>query len=164
MYDLMVVGFQTDTTRVATFMLDNAGGNRRYTEIGVNDAHHGMSHHRNRKETVEKLQKIDHYLIEQFSYFLAKLDSISDAGGTLLDQSLVLYGSGLSDGNRHQHNDLPIILAGSGGGKIETGRYVTLDSEVPMGNLFLSMLDVLGTPVDSIGDSSGRLKELGVAG
>jgi hypothetical protein len=163
MFDLMVVGFQTDTTRVATFMLDNAGGNRRYTEIGINDAHHGMSHHRNRQETVAKLQKIDHYLIEQFSYFLAKLDAIRDPGGSLLEQSLVLYGSGLSDGNRHQHNDLPIVLAGNGGGKIATGRYVTLDSEVPMGNLFLSMLDVMGTPVDSIGDSSGRLNELGVA-
>jgi hypothetical protein len=161
MYDLMAIGFQTDTTRVATLMLDNAGGNRRYTEIGIKDAHHGMSHHRNRSEPVSKLQRIDHYLVEQFAYFLEKLDSIDDAGGTLLDQSLVLYGSGISDGNRHNHGDLPIILAGSGGGQLKTGRYIVPGGERPMGNLFLSMLDVMGTPAESIGDSSGRLDELG---
>jgi hypothetical protein len=160
MYDLMAIGFQTDTTRVATLMLDNAGGNRRYTEIGIKDAHHGMSHHRNRTEPVSKLQKIDHYLVEQFAYFLEKLDSIQDAGGTLLDQSLVLYGSGISDGNRHNHGDLPIVLAGSGGGQLKTGRYIVPGDERPMGNLFLSMLDVMGTPAESIGDSSGRLDEL----
>jgi len=161
MYDLMVIGFQTDTTRVATLMLDNAGGNRRYTEIGVKDAHHEMSHHRNRPEPVKNLQKIDQYLVEQFAYFLEKLDSVREAGGTLLDQSLVLYGSGISDGNRHDHGNLPIVLAGSGGGQIETGRYIVPQSERPMGNLFLSMLDMMGTPAESIGDSSGRLEELG---
>jgi hypothetical protein len=160
MYDLMAIGFQTDTTRVATLMLDNAGGNRRYTEIGVKDAHHEMSHHRNRRETVEKLQQIDHYLIEQFAYFLEKLESIRDDGGTMLDQSMILYGSGISDGNRHNHGDLPIVLAGSGGGKIETGRYIVTERERPMANLFLSMLDVMNTPADSIGDSTERLAEL----
>jgi hypothetical protein len=160
MYDLMAVGFQTDTMRVATLMVDNAGGNRRYTEIGIKDAHHAMSHHRNRSEPVKNLQKIDHYLVEQFAYFLDKLDAISDGEGTLLDQSMILYGSGISDGNRHDHGDLPIVLAGSGGGQIETGRYVTPKSERPMGNLFLTMLDIMGTPAESIGDSSGRLTEL----
>ena len=160
MYDLMAIGFQTDTTRVATFMLDNAGGNRRYTEIGVKDDHHGMSHHRNRPEPVAKLQKIDHYLVEQFAYFLEKLDSIPDGEGTLLDQSIVLYGSGISDGNRHDHGDLPIVLAGGGGGQVTTGRYIQPKHERPMGNLFLSMLDIMGTPAESIGDSSGRLDEL----
>ncbi|MEM8668913.1 MAG: DUF1552 domain-containing protein [Planctomycetota bacterium] len=160
MYDLMAIGFQTDTTRVATFMLDNAGGNRRYTEIGVKDAHHGMSHHRNRAEPVANLQKIDHYLVEQFAYFLEKLDSIPDGDGTLLDQSIVMYGSGISDGNRHDHGDLPIVLAGSGGGQVETGRYIQPESERPMGNLFLSLLDIMGTPAEAIGDSSGRLDEL----
>lgn len=161
MYDLMVLGFQTDTTRVATFMLDNAGGNRRYTEIGIKDAHHQMSHHRNQVDLVEKLQRIDQYLVEQFAYFLGKLDSVQEGSGTLLDHSMVLYGSGISDGNRHRHEDLPIVLAGGASGQIETGRLIRPEgSEVPMGNLFLSMLDVMGTPVDSIGDSSGRLKEL----
>ena len=161
MYDLIVVGFQSDTTRVATLMLDNAGGARRYTEIGVKEAHHGLSHHRNRKESVEKLRQIDHYLVEQFAYFLGKMEATTDSQGrSLLDDSMVLYGSGISDGNRHKHDDLPLILAGGAGGKIETGRRIRPTSERPMANLFLSMLDAMGTPTESIGDSSGRLTEL----
>ncbi|MEO1524062.1 MAG: DUF1552 domain-containing protein [Planctomycetota bacterium] len=160
MFDLMVVAFQTDTTRVATFMLDNAGGNRRYPEIGVKDSHHGMSHHRNRPDLVGNLEKIDHYLVEQFAYFLDKLDSASDGDATLLDQSMVLYGSGISDGNRHDHGNLPIVLAGGAGGQIETGRLIDAGDECPMANLFLSMLDCMGTPAESIGDSSGRLQRL----
>ncbi|MFG0287160.1 MAG: DUF1552 domain-containing protein [Rhodopirellula sp. JB044] len=160
MFDLMVVGFQTDTTRVATLMLDTAGGNRTYREIGVNDAHHGLSHHRNREDNVSKLQKIDHYLVEQFAYFVEKLESVSDAHGTLLDQSIVLYGSGLGDGNRHTHHDLPIVLAGGGGGRLETGRVMRYQSEQPMANLYLSMLDCMGTPAESMGDSTGLLDGL----
>jgi len=160
MYDLMAIGFQTDTTRVATFMLDNAGGNRSYVDVGVKEAHHGLSHHRNEGETVAKIEKIDRYLVEQFAYFLDKLDSIKEANGTLLDNSMILYGSGLSDGNRHRHDDLPIVLAGGGGGRIRTNRHIVCKEDRPMGNLFLSMLDVLGTPADSIGDSTGRLTEL----
>ncbi|TWU66182.1 DUF1552 domain-containing protein [Crateriforma conspicua] len=162
MFDLMAIGFQTDTTRVATLMLDNAGGNRSYAEIGVKDAHHQLSHHRNREENVSKLRKIDYYLVEQLAYFLDRLDSIPDGDGTLLDQCMVLYGSGLSDGNRHQHDDLPIVLAGSAGGQLETDRYIVTPSERPMANMFLSMLDMMGTPAESIGDSTGRLDELGV--
>lgn len=162
MYDLMVLGFQTDTTRVATMMVDNAGGSRSYTEIGVKEGHHQLSHHRNREDQIEKLSKIDYYLVEQFAYFLKKLDETQESGGSLLDHSMVLYGSGISDGNRHSHGDLPIVLAGGAGGKIPTGRFIQCDSERPMGNLFLSMLDCLGTPAESIGDSSGRLKELSV--
>lgn len=162
MFDIMALAFQTDTTRVATLMLDNAGGSRSYTEVGVKESHHGLSHHRNDEEKVSQIKKIDRYLVEQFAYFLQKLDGIAEGEGTLLDQSLVLYGSGLSDGNRHQHHDLPIVLAGSAGGQLETDRYIVTGDERPMGNLFLSMLDLVGTPVDSIGDSSGRLDELGV--
>lgn len=158
MFDLMVIGFQTDTTRVATLMLDNAGGNQRYTEIGISDSHHGMSHHRNKPELVEKLAKIDHYLIEQYAYFLNKLNETTDAAGSLLDQSMALYGSGLSDGNRHQHHDLPIVMAGNASGQMETGRYIDAGEECPMANLFLTMLDMMGTPVDEIGDSTARLK------
>ncbi|MCS7471528.1 DUF1552 domain-containing protein [Stieleria sp. ICT_E10.1] len=157
MFDLMVLAFQTDTTRVATLMLDNAGGNRRYTEIGVSDGHHGMSHHRDKPDLVENLRKIDRYLVEQYAYFLEKLEATQDAGGSLLDQSMVLYGSGISDGNRHRHEDLPIVLAGSAAGQIETGRYVDAGKECPMANLFLTMLDLMGTPADSIGDSTGRM-------
>ncbi len=160
MYDLMVIGFQTDTTRVATLMLDTAGGSRAYTEIDVKEGHHQLSHHRNQEDQVEKLRKIDHYLVEQFSYFLQKLDATQEAGGTLLDHSMVLYGSGISDGNRHSHGDLPIVLAGGASGQIETGRLIDCSNERPMANLFLSMLDCMGTPAQSIGDSSGRLQEL----
>ncbi len=162
MYDLMVLGFQTDTTRVATFMVDNAGGGRAYSEIGVKEGHHQLSHHRNQEDQVSKLKKIDHYLVEQFAYFLQKLDETQEAGGSLLDHSMVLYGSGISDGNRHSHGDLPIVLAGGANGQYETGRLIDCKEERPMGNLFLSMLDCMGTPAESIGDSSGRLKELGV--
>ncbi len=162
MFDLMVVGFQTDTTRVATLMLDTAGGNRTYGEVGVNDAHHGLSHHRNNQENVTKLQKIDHYLIEQLGYFLEKLDATADGHGTLLDQSMVLYGSGLGDGNRHTHHDLPLVFAGGAGGQIETGRVMRYEHEQPMANLFLSMLDCLGTPAEAMGDSTGLLDGLKV--
>ena len=161
MYDLMVIAFQTDTTRVATFMLDNAGGSRSYTEVGVKSGHHEISHHRNQEANIADLKKIDLYLVEQFAYFLDKLDSVQDGQGTLLDNSLVLYGSGLSDGNRHQHHDLPIVLAGGAGGQIQTDRYIVTKDETPMANLYLSMLDMLGTPAESIGDSSGRLQDLG---
>ncbi|WP_372719476.1 DUF1552 domain-containing protein [Novipirellula sp.] len=161
MYDIMAVGFQTDTTRVATLMLDSAGGSRRYSEIDVKEGHHQLSHHRNQEDQVAQLKKIDRYLVEQFAYFLERLESIKEGEGTLLDQSMVLYGSGISDGNRHRHEDLPIVLAGGAGGQIRTGRYIETKSERPMANLFLSMLDKMGTPAESIGDSSGRLEELG---
>lgn len=157
MYDLMVVAFQTDTTRVATLMVDNAGGNRSYTDIGVKDAHHGLSHHREKTDSVEKIRKIDHYLVEQFAYFVEKLDATSDANGSLLDQSMILYGSGLGDGNRHTHHDLPIVMAGGAGGRIEGGRLLRYASEQPMANLFMSMLDGMSVQVDSIGDSTGPL-------
>ncbi len=160
MLDLMVVGFQTDTTRVATLMFDMAGGNRVYKEVGVDGAHHGMSHHRGKVETVEKLAKVDRYLIEQLAYFLGRLDATTEGEGTLLDNSMVLYGSGIGDGNRHTHDHLPIILAGGGGGAIQTGRYLTSEKQRPMANLFMSMLDVMGTPAESIGDSTGRLEGL----
>ncbi len=162
MYDLMVIGFQTDTTRVATLMLDTAGGSRAYSEIGIKEGHHQLSHHRNREDQVDKLRRIDHYLVEQFAYFLQKLDATPEAGGSLLDHSLVLYGSGISDGNRHSHGDLPIVLAGGASGKVPTGRFIQCADERPMANLFLSMLDCMGTSVESIGDSSGRLQELAV--
>ncbi|QDV14440.1 hypothetical protein CA51_43400 [Rosistilla oblonga] len=160
MSDLMVVAFQTDATRVATFMLDNAGGNRSYPDIGVNDGHHQISHHSNHEGKVANLQKIDAHLAERLAYFLQKLDSVQEAGGTLLDHSMVLYGSGLSDGNRHRHEDLPIVIAGGARGRIKTNRHIELGEETPMANLFMSMLDIVGAPVESIGDSTGRLDQL----
>jgi hypothetical protein len=160
MYDLMVLAFQTDTTRVITFMLANEGSNRTYPMVGVNDGHHEISHHRDDRDKVAKLQKIDHFLVSEFAYFLEKLASIKEGQGTLLDHSMILYGSGISDGNRHRHDDLPIVLAGRGGGTIETGRHVRIERETPLNNLFLSMLDRAGASVDELGDSTGRLCEL----
>lgn len=158
MYDLMVVAFQTDTTRIATLMLDNAGGSRAYKEIDVKDSHHGLSHHRGKTDNVEKLSRIDHYLVEQFAYFVNKLDATHDAGGSLLDQSMILYGSGLGDGNRHTHEDLPIVVAGGAGGRIEGGRLLRFTQEQPMANLYMSMLHAMNVQVDSIGDSTGPLE------
>jgi hypothetical protein len=160
MMDLMVLAFQTDTTRVATFMLDNEGSNRVYAEVDVHEGHHELSHHRNEQQNIEKIKRIDLHLAEQFAYLLNRLDSVSEGERSLLDNSLVLYGSGLSDGNRHLHHDLPIVLAGSGGGQIATDRLIRLSGETPMANLYLSMFDLLGVPVDEFGDATGRLTSL----
>lgn len=160
MYDLLALAFQTDTTRISTFMLANAGSNRSYQMVGVNEGHHELSHHGNDKEKTEKIQKIDQYLIEQFAYFLDKLKSIKEGEGTLLDHSLVLYGSGLGDGNRHTHHDLPLLLAGNASGRIQTGRHIAYPDDTPMNNLFMSLLDYSGAKVEKIGDSSGRLTGL----
>ena len=160
MYDLLVLSFRTDTTRVATFMLGNAGSNKAYSMVGVSGGWHQLSHHRNDGKKVADLQKIDEFHAKQFAYFLGKLKSTKEGNSTLLDNSMILYGSGLSDANRHQHHDLPIVLAGGGGGTIKTGRHVKLSSETPLNNLFLSMLDRAGAKVDRFGDSTGRLREL----
>jgi hypothetical protein len=157
MYDLLVLAFRTDTTRVATFMLANAGSNRSYPMVGVNEGHHQLSHHQNNADKIAKLQKIDQFLVGEFAYFLRQLQAVPEGQGTLLDQCMVLYGSGLSDANRHWHHALPILLAGRGGGTIQTGRHLRMPDETPLNNLFLSMLDRVGADVESIGDSSGRL-------
>ena len=160
MYDLMVLAFRTDSTRVATFMVGNAGSNRAYPMVGVNQGWHSLSHHRNKEDKIKQLQKIDKYHIEQFAYFLDKLKSVREGAGTLLDHSMIAYGSGLGDGNRHTHANLPMLLAGHGGGTIRTGRHIRLKPDAPMNNLFLSLLDRVGAGIKKIGDSSGRLKEL----
>ena len=161
MMDLMVIAFQTDVTRVITLMLGNAGSNRVYKMAGASEGHHSLSHHQKNEDKMNQLKKIDHFLISQYAYLLEKLKSVKEGDGTLLDQSMVLYGSGLGDGNRHSHHDLPVILAGRAGGTIETGRHVKYSSETPMNNLFLSMLDRVDAKVESIGDSTSRLSQLG---
>ncbi len=161
MYDLMALAFQTDTTRIATFMLGNSGSNRTYKTIGVSGGHHQLSHHRDDEKKIEMLQKIDQYMVEQFAYFLKKLKSIKEGDGTLLDHSMIVYGSAISDANRHRHENLPVLFAGRGKGTIETGRHWKLDSEVPMANLFLSMMDRMGVKEERFGDSTGRLPGLG---
>ncbi len=160
MFDLMAVAFQADLTRVMTFMMAREGSNRTYREIGVPEAHHGLTHHRNDPEMMEKVAKINCHHFEQFAYFLRKLKSIQDGDGTLLDQVMIVYGSGLADGNRHTHHDLPVLLAGRGAGAFKTGRHVQYPKETPMNNLFLAMLDRMGVRTEKLGDSNGRLDHL----
>ncbi len=155
MFDLMLVAFQTGTTRVSTLMLGREGSLRAYREIGISDAHHPITHHDGNPELIEKVAQINTYHLEQFAYFLGKLKSTPDGDGTLLDHSLIVYGSGLSDGNRHEHDNLPILLAGKSG-----GRHVTYPAETPMNNLHLALLDRMGVHIESLGDSNGELNVL----
>jgi hypothetical protein len=160
MYDLMLLAFRTDTTRICTFMLANEGSNRSYRHVGVNDGHHELSHHREEREKIEQIKKIDRFLADEFARFVKILKATPEADGCLLDHCMILYGSGLSDGNRHRHDDLPIVLAGRGGGTISGGRHIKLGRETPLNNLFLSMLDRMGASVPSFGDSTGPLTAL----
>ncbi len=161
MMDMIVLAFQTDQTRISTCMFARAGSNRSYGEIEVPDGHHDLSHHGGDKEKLEKIRKINQYHVKQFAYFLERLKSIPEGDGSLLDQCMVVYGSGLSDGNRHNNENLPVLLAGRGGGSVEAGRHIRYPEETPMTNLFLAMLDRIGASVPGMGDSTGRLSGLG---
>jgi hypothetical protein len=152
MFDLMMAAFQTGSTRVATLMLGREGSTRAYREIGISDAHHPVTHHRGNPELMEKVARINAYHVEQFARFLDKLKSTVDGDGALLDHSLIVYGSGLSDGNRHEHDNLPVLLASKSG-----GQHLAYPTGTPMNNLHLTLLDRMGVPVDSLGDSSGEL-------
>lgn len=160
MCDMMVLAFQTDSTRISTMMFANAGSNRSYKQININDGHHELSHHRGDARKLAKIRDINRFHVEQLSYLLQKMKATPDGDGNLLDHSTICYGSGLSDGNRHNNEDLPVLLAGGSSGKIDTGRHLRVESETPMCNLFMSMLDNFGTPVDYIGDSTGRIAGL----
>ena len=160
LFDLATVAFQTDSTRILTFMIGPEGSNRSYPEIGVSDVHHGLSHHRRDQEKIRKISKINRFHIEQFAYFLGKMKSVSDGEGTLLDSSMIVYGSGLSDGNLHTHEDLPVLLAGRAGNTLKPGRHMVYPKKTPLNNLFLSMLDRMGIPTETLGDSTGKLEHL----
>ena len=160
MYDLLALAFQTDTTRVSTFIMAHDGSNRPYPFLGVSEGHHDLSHHGGNEEKKKKIAKINQFHIEQFAYFLQKLKSIREGEGTLLDNCMIVYGSGIADGNAHAHHDLPVLMAGKGGGAFKTGRHIKFEKDTPMTNLYLSMLDNVGVRVDRLGDSSGRLQGL----
>ncbi|MFH5805357.1 DUF1552 domain-containing protein, partial [Alienimonas sp. DA493] len=144
MYDLQVLAFQADVTRVTTFMLASAGSNRKYEEAGVKDGHHHLSHHQSNEQKLEQIARIDRFLMEHFARFLTKLKETPDGEGNLLDNSLILYGSAIRDGNRHSHSDLPLILAGRGGGAVKSGLHRRYEKGTPLNNLFLTMLDAVG--------------------
>ncbi len=160
MFDLMALAFQTDSTRVITLMYVNEGSNRSYKEIEVSEGHHDLSHHGNDAGKQAKISKINQFHVSLLGHFLDRLQSITEGSGTLLDQSLIVYGSGIGDGNRHNHDDLPIVTFGRAGGKVAPGRHIRYPKETPLANLYLSTLDMAGASVESFGDSQGRLDHL----
>jgi hypothetical protein len=159
-YDLLALAFQTDTTRVSTFMIAHDGSNRAYPFIGVSDGHHDLSHHGGNAEKKKKIARINRFHVEQFAYFLEKLKSIKEGAGTLLDHCMIVYGSGIADGDAHSHSDLPVLLAGRGGGSLTPGRHVRFAKDTPMNNLYLGLLDRMGASTERLGDSTGSLAGL----
>ena len=162
MMDLQVLAYQTDMTRVITFMMGREQNTRVYDELGIKDAYHPLSHHQNDPAKIAQVLQIDILHSEMFAYYLEKMRSTPDGDGSLLDHSIILYGSSLSDGNLHVHNDLPILLVGGGAGQLKGGRHVRYPDDTPTTNLFLTLLDKLGIPLENFGDSTGRLDLLSV--
>lgn len=160
MYDLLALAYQADLTRVGTFMISREVSSRSYPQIGVPDGHHAVSHHQNDPVKLEKLAKINSYHVKQFGSFLEKLRNTPDGDGTLLDHSIFVYGSGISDGNIHFHLDLPMMLVGGGAGQFKGGRHLRYKNDTPIANLYVSVLDKLGVPTDQFGDSTGPLEYL----
>lgn len=160
MGDLMVLAFQTDVTRVSTFVLANEGSNKSYAFIEVPEGHHDLSHHGNDAAKHEKIKKINRFHIEQFAYVLRKLKSITDGEGSLLDNCQIVYGSGIGDGNAHNHDNLPVLLAGRGAGTLSPGRHIRYENGTPLNNLYLSLLEHMGVQAEHMGDSTGKLSNL----
>lgn len=159
MADLLVLAFQTDATRVATFVMANEGSNKAYPWIGVNQGHHELSHHGKDPRKIAQIREINKFHVRQFAYLVGKLKSVREGDGTLLDNCMVAYGSGNSDGDRHNHDDLPILLAGRGGGTIKTGRHIRFGQETPISNLWVSLLERIDVRAP-VGDSTGSLPVL----
>lgn len=158
--DVLALAFQSDLTRFSTFVFANEGSNRSYKNVGVSEGHHDLSHHGGNKDKTSKIKKINGFHLEHFAYLLKKLKSIKEGEKTVLDNSMIVYGSGNSDGNRHNHDNLPILLAGHGGGTLHPGQHLRVRRETPVTNLYLSMLDNLGITIPSFGDSTGKLMGL----
>ena len=161
MMDMVTLAMQTDSTRILTFMFTNAGSNRSYPDIGVTQGHHESSHHGKSPEKQANIAKINRYQIERFGYLLSRLKQVREGNRTLLDNSMIVYGSGISDGDRHNHDDLPILLAGSAGDRIRTGRHIRYKNGTPLCNLYLWMMHQMGAKADAFGDSTKPLDQLG---
>jgi hypothetical protein len=159
MFDLQLIAFQTDMTRVVTMMMGREGSMRTYPEIGVPDPHHPLTHHRGNVEWIERVTKVNELHMQLFAGFIAKMKATPDGDGSLLDHSVVIYGSGLSDGNRHTHEDLPVMLVGKGG-NFKLGHHITYPQGTPMTNLYLTLLDRMGVQPEKLGDSTGMIEHL----
>ena len=159
MFDLQLIAFQTDQTRIVTMMMGREGSMRTYPEINVPDPHHPLTHHRGNPEWIEKVTKINTLHMELFAGFIGKLKATPDGDGTLLDHSMIVYGSGLSDGNRHTHDDLPVLVVGRGG-DFRLGTHVVYSKGTPMTNLYLTLLDRVGVQAEKVGDSTGQIEHL----
>jgi hypothetical protein len=160
MTDMITVAFQADMTRVVTFLVTHEGTSRAYREIGIPDGHHPLTHHRNQADLIEKVAQINVYHMTQFAKWMTKLKGMKEGDRSVLDNSMIVYGAGLSDGNRHLHEDLPTMIVGNAGGSWKTGRRIIYRRETPMCNLFLTMMDKMGVRVENFGDSTGRLEGL----
>jgi hypothetical protein len=162
MFDMMVLAFATDSTRVATYLLSHDGSNQVFPEIGITQGHHTISHHQGKQEELDKLTKIDQFYVQQFAYFLKKMKATKDVDGkSLLDNSMILWGSGLGDPDRHQHDRLPIVLAGGGGGRLNPGRHVVLpDAKTPLNNLHLRLLREMGGTHGEFADATVPLADV----
>jgi hypothetical protein len=158
--DMMVLAFQTDQTRICTFMFANDGSNRSFSQIGVPEGHHDISHHGKDTTKIQKKQRIDSFYVEQLAYILRRMQEVDDVTGTLLDNSLLVYGAGISDGDRHNHDELPVLVAGKGGGTVKTGSHTRYSAFTPLNNLYVSMLDRMGIPGETLGDATGMLPGL----
>ncbi|MDG3003033.1 DUF1552 domain-containing protein [Paludisphaera mucosa] len=159
MFDLIVLAFQTDTTRICTFMFGNEGSTRPYPFLEVPEGHHDLSHHGKDPKKLAKIRKINRFHMEEFARMLVRLKESREGERSVLDNSMIVYGSGISDGDRHNHDDLPVLLVGKGGGSLDTGRHVVYSPQ-PLNNLYLSMLDRMDVPCERLGDSTGRLEKL----
>lgn len=162
MLDMMTLAMQTDSTRILSFMFTNAGSNRSYPEVGVSEGHHESSHHGKSEHKQQNIAKINRFHMDRFAYFLSRLHQVRESNGkTLLDNSMIVYGSGISDGDRHNHDDLPIILAGGGAGRIQSGRHIRYENGTPLCNLYLWMMRQMGAEGDRFGDSTSEIDRLG---
>jgi Protein of unknown function (DUF1552) len=160
MFDLQVLAMQADVTRVMTFQLARETSNRTYPEIGVPDPHHPLTHHGNDPDKIARMAKINAFHVSLFAYYLEKLKSTPEGDGTLLDHSLILYGSGMGDPNIHNHVDLPIIVAGGAAGRVKGGRHIKYAEPTPLANLHLTLLERVGVRMDAFADSKGKIDEL----
>lgn len=157
MSDMLTIAFRADLTRVVTFMMTREGTSRSYREIGISDGHHPVTHHKGNPELIEKVTRINEYHTQQLAGWLGKLKLAEDGERSLLDSSMIVYGAGISDGNRHLHDDLPTLLIGRGASSIKSGRRVTFRKETPMSNFHLTLMDQMGVHMEHLGDASGRL-------